>query len=93
MSKLKFVTDPEFKDKYVEAERRRKIWFDESSWEFTPNVDPTSTNLKLLLLSYDTVADVNGQTEQVDEKHDAFVAFMGRRPTPPSRCSQSLSSR
>ncbi len=41
MSKLKFVTDPEFKDKYLEAERRRKIWFDENSWEFTPNVDPT----------------------------------------------------
>ena len=63
MRKLKFVTDPEFKDKYVEAERRRKIWFDENGWEFTPNVDPT----ELLLLSYDTVADVNGQTEQVDE--------------------------
>jgi len=78
MRKLKFVTDPEFKDKYVEAERRRKIWFDENGWEFTPNVDPT----KLLLLSYDTVADVNGQTEQVDEKHDAFVAFMGTHEGP-----------
>ena len=72
MRKLKFVTDPEFKDKYIEAERRRKIWFDENGWEFTPNVDPT----ELPLMSYDTVADVNGQTEQVDEKHDAFVAFM-----------------
>jgi hypothetical protein len=83
MSKLKFVTDPEFKDKYVEAERRRKIWFDENSWEFTPNVDPT----RLLLLSYDTVADVHGQTEQVDEKHDAFVAFMGT-PEGPLRLAE-----
>jgi hypothetical protein len=23
------------------------------------------------------VADINGQTEQVEDKHDAFVAFMG----------------
>ena len=78
MRKLKFVTDPEFKDKYIEAERRRKIWFDENGWEFTPNVDPT----ELPLMSYDTVADVNGQTEQVDEKHDAFVAFMGTQEGP-----------
>jgi hypothetical protein len=78
MRKLKFVTDPEFKDKYIEAERRRKIWFDENGWEFTPNVDPT----ELPLMSYDTVADVNGQTEQVDEKHDAFVAFMGTHEGP-----------
>jgi hypothetical protein len=83
MRKLKFVTDPEFKDKYIEAERRRKIWFDENGWEFTPNVDPT----ELLLLSYDTVADVNGQTEQVDEKHDAFVAFMGT-PEGPLRLAE-----
>jgi hypothetical protein len=78
MRKLKFVTDPEFKDKYIEAERRRKIWFDENGWEFTPNVDPT----ELPLMSYDTVADVHGQTEQVDEKHDAFVAFMGSHEGP-----------
>ena len=78
MRKLKFVTDPEFKAKYVEAEKRRKIWFDENGWEFTPNVDPT----ELPLMSYDTVADVNGQTEQVDEKHDAFVAFMGTSEGP-----------
>ena len=78
MRKLKFVTDPEFKDKYIEAERRRKIWFDENGWEFTPNVDPT----ELPLMSYDTVSDVNGQTEQIDEKHDAFVAFMGTSEGP-----------
>ena len=78
MRKLKFVTDPEFKDKYIEAERRRKIWFDENGWEFTPNVDPT----ELPLMSYDTVSDVYGQTEQVDEKHDAFVAFMGTHEGP-----------
>ena len=78
MRKLKFVTDPEFKAKYVEAEKRRRIWFDENGWEFTPNVDPT----ELPLMSYDTVADVNGQTEQVDEKHDAFVAFMGTSEGP-----------
>jgi hypothetical protein len=83
MRKLKFVTDPEFKDKYIEAERRRKIWFDENGWEFTPNVDPT----ELPLMSYDTVADVNGQTEQVDEKHDAFVAFMGT-PEGPLRLAE-----
>ncbi len=42
MSKLKYVTDPELIAKYVEAERRRKEWFEEEGWEFTqlPNVDP-----------------------------------------------------
>ena len=42
MSKLKFVTDQELIDKYIEAEARRKAWFEESAsgWEFTPNVDP-----------------------------------------------------
>jgi hypothetical protein len=78
MSKLKYVTDPELTDKYIDAEARRKLWFEESGWEFTPNVDPK----KLLLLSYDTVADVNGQTEHPEDKHDAFVAFMGTSEGP-----------
>ena len=74
MSKLKYVTDQECIDRYIEAEARRRAWFDEHGWEFTPNVDPK----RLLLLSYNTVADVNGQTEQTgdSDKHDAFVAFM-----------------
>ncbi len=30
MSKLKYVTDPELIARYVEAERRRKEWFEEA---------------------------------------------------------------
>ena len=41
MSKLKYVTDPELIDKYIEAEARRKEWFESQGWDFTPNVDPT----------------------------------------------------
>ena len=78
MSKLKYVTDQEFVDKYIEAEARRKEWFETSGWEFTPNVDPD----KLPLLSYDTVPDVYGQTVQIDDKHDAFVTFMGTQEGP-----------
>ena len=83
MSKLKYVTDQEFIDKYIEAEARRKEWFETNGWEFTPNVDPD----KLPLLSYDTVPDVYGQTVQIDDKHDAFVAFMGT-PEGPLRTAE-----
>jgi hypothetical protein len=79
IGKLKHVADQEFIDKYIEAEARRKAWFKSEGWEFTPNVDPK----RLPLMSYDTVADVNGRTEQVDEKHDAFVAFMATPEGPP----------
>ena len=72
MSKLKYVTEPELIDKYIEAEARRKEWFESQEWDFTPNVDPT----RLPLMSYDTVADIHGQTVQPEEKHDAFVAFV-----------------
>jgi len=72
MSQLKFVTDPELIGKYIEAEARRKEWFESQGWEFTPNVDPK----RLPLMSYDTVADIWGQTSQPEDKHDAFVAFM-----------------
>jgi hypothetical protein len=72
MSQLKFVTDPELIAKYIEAEARRKEWFESQGWEFTPNVDPK----RLTLMSYDTVADIWGQTSQPEDKHDAFVAFM-----------------
>ncbi len=62
MSKLKYVTDPELIGKYVEAEERRKEWFESQGWDFTPNVDPK----RLPLMSYDSVADIygvhNGQT-------------------------------
>jgi hypothetical protein len=78
MCKLKYVTDQEFIEKYIEAEARRKEWFESNSWEFTPNVDAK----ELPLLSYATVADINGQTEQIAHKHDAFVAFMGTPESP-----------
>ena len=74
MSKLKYVTDPEFIDKYIEAEARRKECFESNGWEFTPNVDPK----ELPLLSYETVSDVYGRTEQMWDKHDAFDAFVRR---------------
>ena len=85
MSKLKYVTEPECIDRYIEAEARRKAWFDEHGWEFTPNVE----SKRLTLLSYNTVADVNGQTEQTgdSDKHDAFVAFMGT-PEGPLRLAE-----
>jgi hypothetical protein len=72
LSQLKFVTDPELIAKYIEAEARRKEWFESQGWEFTPNVDPK----RMPLMSYDTVADIWGQTSQPEDKHDAFVAFM-----------------
>ena len=83
IGKLKHVTDQEFIDRYIEAEARRKAWFESEGWEFTPNVDPK----RLPLMSYDTVSDVNGRTEQVDEKHDAFVAFMST-PEGPLRTAE-----
>ena len=85
MSKLKYVTEPECIDRYIEAEARRRAWFDEHGWEFTPNVE----SKRLTLLSYNTVADVNGQTEQTgdSDKHDAFVAFMGT-PEGPLRLAE-----
>jgi hypothetical protein len=78
MSKLKFVTDQELIDRYIEAEACRKAWFEEKGWDFTPNVDPK----RLPLMSYDTVADIHGQTVQPEDKHDAFVAFMGTSDGP-----------
>jgi hypothetical protein len=78
MSKLKYVTDQELINKYIEAEACRKAWFEEKGWDFTPNVDPT----RLTLMSYDTVADIHGQTVQPEEKHDAFVTFMGTSDGP-----------
>jgi hypothetical protein len=44
----------------------------------TPNVDPK----RLSLLSYDSVADFCGQTVQPEDKHDAFVTFMGTSDGP-----------
>ena len=78
MSKLKYVTEPELTNKYIEAEACRKAWFEEKGWDFTPNVDPT----RLPLMSYDTVADIHGQTVQPEDKHDAFVTFMGTSDGP-----------
>jgi len=84
MSQLKFVTDPELIGKYIEAEARRKEWFDSQGWEFTPNVDPK----RLTLMSYDTVADIWGQTSQPEDKHDAFVAFMSTSSDGPLRVAE-----
>jgi hypothetical protein len=83
MSKLKYVTDPELIAKYVEAERRRKDWFESEGWEFTPNVDPD----QLPLLSYTSVVDINGMTVQTDEKNDDFIKFMGT-PEGPLRTAE-----
>jgi hypothetical protein len=38
MSKLSYVTDPGLIDKYIEAEARRKAWFESEGWDFTPNI-------------------------------------------------------
>jgi len=84
MSKLKHVTDQELIDRYIEAEARRKEWFESQGWEFTPNVDPK----RLTLMSYDTVADIWGQTEQPEDKHDAFVAFMSTSSDGPLRVAE-----
>ncbi len=65
-------------DKYIEAEARRKEWVESKGRDFTPNVDPK----RLPLLSYDTVADICGQTAQPEDKHDAFVTFMGTSDGP-----------
>jgi hypothetical protein len=78
MSKLKYVTDQELIDKYIEAEARRKDWFESQGLDFTPNVDPK----RLPLMSYDSVADIHGQTVQPEDKHDAFVTFMGTSDGP-----------
>ena len=71
MRELKYVTDPELTNQYKEAEAGRRAWFEESGWEFTPNVEPDI----LPLLSYDSVVDINGRTEQTRGKQDAFVKF------------------
>jgi hypothetical protein len=76
MSKLKYVTDQECIDRYIEAEARRKAWFDEHGWEFTPNVEST----RLPLLSYNTVADVNGH-EYDKMICAALLAAFGKRTT------------
>ncbi len=67
------MTEPELINKYIEAEACRKAWFEEKGWDFTPNVDPN----RLPLMSYDSVADIHSQTVQPEDKHDAFVTFMG----------------
>jgi hypothetical protein len=86
MSKLMYVTDQELIDKYIEAEARRKAWFEEASWDFTPNFKlNVDSKRRLPLLSYDSaesVADVHGQTEHPEDKHDACVAFMGTSEGP-----------
>ena len=79
MRELKYVTDPELTNQYKEAEAGRKAWFEESGWEFTPNVEPDI----LPLLSYDSVVDINGRTEQTRGKQDVFVKFMD---TPEGPC-------
>jgi hypothetical protein len=78
MSKLRYVTDQELIDKSLRrhgTSRPRPLWQARAcavnlkhganfegeleGWEFTPNVDPGT----LPLLSYDTVADVNGRAD------------------------------
>ena len=54
------------------------MWFESQGWDFTPNVDPK----RLPLMSYDSVADIHGQTVQPEDKHDAFVTFMGTSDGP-----------
>ena len=83
MSKLKYVTDAELIAKYIEAERRRKEWFESEGWEFTPNVDPD----QLPLLPYTSVVDISGMTVQSDEKNDDFIKFMGT-PEGPLRTAE-----
>jgi hypothetical protein len=77
MSKLKYVTDPELIDKYIEAEAHRKEGFESQGWDFTPNVDPK--RLPLLRVCCRTIPwQISaGQTAQPEDKHDAFVTFMG----------------
>ena len=62
MRELKYVTDPELTNQYKEAEAGRKAWFEESGWEFTPNVEPDM----LPLLSYDSVVDINQRQDGAD---------------------------
>ena len=78
MRELKYVTDPELINQYKEAEVRREEWFEASGW-FTPKVERD----KLTLLSYDSVVDTNGRTEQNRGTQDAFVKFMD---TPEGPC-------
>jgi hypothetical protein len=78
------VTDPELIDKYVEAEARRKEWFESQGWDFTPNVDPR----RLPLLSYNSLVDIYGQTSQPEDKHDAFVTFMSSSSDGPLRLAE-----
>jgi|GEM_PF-3141645 len=84
MSKLKYVTDQELIDRYIEAEARRKEWFESQGWDFTPNVDPK----RLPLMSYNSVADIWGQTSQPEDKHDAFVTFMSSSSDGPLRVAE-----
>jgi hypothetical protein len=83
MREFKYVTDPELTNSYKEAKAGRKAWFEESGWEFTPNVEPDM----LSLLSYDSVADIHGVMEQNEAKNDAFVAFMST-PAGPLRTAE-----
>jgi len=78
MRELKYVTDPELINQYKEAEVRREEWFEANGW-FTPKVERD----KLTLLSYDSVVDINGRTEQDRGTQDAFVKFLG---TPEGPC-------
>ena len=80
MRELKYVTDPgpELINQYKEAEVRREEWFEANGW-FTPKVERD----KLTLLSYDSVVDTNGRTEQNRGTQDAFVKFMD---TPEGPC-------
>jgi hypothetical protein len=78
MRELKYVADPELINQYKEAEARREEWFEANGW-FTPKVERD----KLTLLSYDSVVDTNGRTEQNRGTQDAFVKFMD---TPEGPC-------
>ena len=78
MRELKYVADPELINQYKEAEVRREEWFEANGW-FTPKVERD----KLTLLSYDSVVDINGRTEQNRGTQDAFVKFLD---TPEGPC-------
>jgi hypothetical protein len=72
MRKLKYVTDPELIAKYVAAEAKRKEWFEDEGWPFTPDVAPD----KIPLFTYESVASIYGKTIKISEKNDGFVEFV-----------------
>ncbi len=74
MRELKYVTDPELMNQSSTSEER----FEANGW-FTPKVERD----KLTLLSYDSVVDINGRTEQNRGTQDAFVKFLD---TPEGPC-------